>query len=629
MRSRNRLDQDSGEDAMSPRSREEPARALEAHVSDMPPRYAGRGGDDEKVSTSNSTKSRDKISCLDGLRGIACLIVFNYHFLWPWTPAIMLGYGALPPRSPEPYWGLPSLPIICLLHRGRAMVAIFFAISGYVLCRHILRAIHERRLDTAYRSLASAVFRRVFRLYTPPTISMFLVAILAQVGVFRSEKAIFTGPDSIYINGTVTTAELRVNATCVNGTHAATGIPGVAQFLGLQSPIYVANATFWDNSTWNETLCLNSTSQLFGPPLLYSLEVELESPSNDTTGLNGTIELDAFTTHSSLKGKTKSVKEKARSVKEKSKNDLNITESLNLTWVQLGGNWEEHPFIHDNMTYALKNFTRAYAEWANPFNFGHYHPRYDPHTWTIPMELRGSMVLYIFLLGTAALQAKWRLRIGATLSGYSLILGRWDIATFVGGMVFSELDIRRASDPQQDGATLVPPATSSTRGRYNSAQRPTGKENAAWWILFIISLYFLSYPDAGAEYTPGFVFLSDWVPRYYHPLSGWMYYEAIGALMLLHCILRSPRIRAFLEGRFPQYMGKVSFSFYLIHGPVLHSLGFWIMPRLFDNFGRTVGYVIGYVIQLSVTFYLTNLWYRKVDIWSMTVGRRIESHLKE
>ncbi|KAK7428066.1 hypothetical protein QQZ08_005498 [Neonectria magnoliae] len=602
--------------------------SAKGHQPDLLPRAEEKGKDKDKdrvsasASASGAARNRDKIRCLDGLRGIACLIVFNYHFLWPWTPYIMLGHGALPPRAPEPYLNWPSLPIICLLHRGRPMVAIFFAISGYVLCRHIIRAIHERRLEAAYQGLASSVFRRVFRLYIPPSISMFLVAILAQVGVFRSEFSIYKGPDSSYINGTVTVAQL--NRTCANGTFAASGAVSIAQYLGLQSSAFLdlGNTTNWNDTL---TLCLNGTSQSFGPSLIYKVadEVEAELALLNATKTNDTLS-QALETLAPAKLSPRSFFHK-NEVKPPIPEVSNVTNSVNLTWVQLGGSWEEHPFIHDNMTYALKNFTRAYAEWANPFNFGHYHTRYDPHTFTIPMELRGSMFIYIFLLGTAALKAKWRLRFAGFLSAYSLTLGRWDMATFLGGAMLSEMDIRRADAGQV--SSIVPPATAGWRGRRAGFNPSHRQAKLMRWIGIFVALYFLSYPDAGAEYTPGFVFLSSWVPKYYIPLSGWMFYQAMGALILLNCVLHSPFLRRILEGPTAQYLGKVSFSLYLVHGPVLHSLGFWIMPRLFERLGRVGGFVVGYIILLSVTMYLTRLWYRKVDMWSVTVGKRVEKAL--
>ncbi|KAF9878891.1 hard surface induced protein [Colletotrichum karsti] len=615
--------------------------------------HNGRGSQhenyDEKSKGQNSDprrNSRDKIRALDGLRGIACLIVFNYHFFWPWTPFIMLGSGANPPGAPEPYVGWHQLPIICLLHRGRPMVAIFFAISGFVLCRHILRAIHERRVEAAYKSLASSVLRRVFRLYIPPTISMFLVAVLAQLGAFKSETAIFKGPDSAYINGTVTFAYPQLGDSCVNGTVAAAGARGVAKQLQLQTPLTLGNLTNLTAST--DQLCLNRTSHLFMPAVLYnfvdSLEAQAKHENKSANATHVVVEPTKPTsktrpredkTGSSTAGHLEKIWGKHKSSHEQTPKEAeaaaaaaraaNFTNTHNITWVQMGGSWEEHPIIHDNMTYAIKNFTRVYAEWANPFNFAHYHTRYDPHTFTIPMELRGSMFIYLFLLGTAAVKSRWRLAIGAFLSAYSLIFGRWDMAAFVGGTVLSELDIRRASDPDED--LLGYPRKTAAGHHKTGLARSVLSSTATRWLATFVALWLLSYPDAAAEWTPGFVLLSSLVPRYYIPLSGWMFYQSMGAILLLPCVLRSPVLVRLFEGRLAQYLGRISFSLYLVHGPVLHSLGFWLMPRLFENFGRAQGYVIGWVVLMSVTLYLTNLWNKKIDGWSTTVGRRVERAL--
>lgn len=600
------------------------------------PRTKDRYDDEEKPSsfatpTARRGGNRDKIRCLDGLRGIACLLVFNYHFLWPWTPAIMLGYGALPPRAPEPYESWISYPILCLLNRGRPMVAIFFAISGYVLCRHILRAIHEKRVEAAYQALSSSVFRRAFRLYLPPTISMAIVAVLAQTGAFRSEFAVYKGPDSKYINGTVTVGKiLREHHECANGTVMVTGPMGVAEYLNVPDPAILANASDWEG----QHVCVNSTNRAFSPALLYTIpDPEKRYKANKTAiklGLEEDLTEDYAAVEEAFYDKLMGIKKSQNQIKTLTNSTRGRTQRIEqeLKWVQFGGSWEEHPFIHPNLTYAAQNFTRSYAEWANPFNYGHYHPRYDPHTFTIPMELRGSMLLYVFLLGTAALQYKWRHRLACFLSAYSIFIGRWDMGIFMGGMVLSERDIRSAEDePRRDGS-MIPIAP---RGRTGAGfwKSPAGRRLSRWMTI-VLALYLLSYPDSGAEYTPGYVFLATWFPKYYIPLSGWMFYQAIGALLLLPCILRSPALVSMLESPLAQYMGKISFSFYLIHGPVLHCLGFWVMPRLFDRFGQgLMAYAVGYIMLLGLSLWLSNIWCRKVDGWSVGVGKRVEKFMME
>ena len=510
------------------------------------------------------------------------------------------------------------------------MVAIFFAISGYVLCRHILKAIKERRVEAAYKSLASAVFRRAFRLYIPPLITMLTVAILAQIGAFRSEDDIFKGPDSRFINGTVTFGYAR--RPCTNWTKALDTTNDMARYLNLSTPAYLLNVTGKTVSEWDPVyqFCLNDTSKLFGPSSVYNLANSSEQQWwRIALGMEKAppeVKLPPIVEQAP---ENEGEKEPEKAAGPETEDGLApvvnpwIPQYENWVWVQMGGSWEEHPIIHNKTIWAIGNYTRVMAEWANPFHFGHYHPRYDPHAFTIPMEFRGSMVNYIFLVGTAAMQARWRLILGAFLSAYALLIGRWDVSIFVGGMLHSELDLR---GPRSQGHARTP---SMGHGRLAGLWRIVYRTRVFRWFCILVALYFLSYPDAAAEFTPGFMFLSGWVPKYYNQLSGWMFYEALGALILLPCILRSPLLRMLLDTPVAQWFGKVSFSFYLIHGPVLHSLGFWIMPRLFEMIGFVPGLMLGYVILLATALYLASWFHEKVDTWSMTVGRRIERHMLE
>ncbi|KAA8573717.1 hypothetical protein EYC84_005286 [Monilinia fructicola] len=70
-------------------------------------------------------------SYLDGLRGVASLLVFFCHFTEENIPFMVPSYG-LPIDDPVPS-SFMQLPFFRVLYSGRPMVHIFFVISGFVL----------------------------------------------------------------------------------------------------------------------------------------------------------------------------------------------------------------------------------------------------------------------------------------------------------------------------------------------------------------------------------------------------------------------------------------------------------------------------------------------------------------
>ncbi|KAL8685689.1 MAG: hypothetical protein Q9218_007600 [Villophora microphyllina] len=118
-------------------------------------------------------------SWLDGLRGVAALIVFFHHSSQIWLRGLRPGWGS----SPEAYH-IMQLPVLRILFSGGAMVSIFFVISGYVLSTKPLRLAQQGRNEELLATLASSTFRRGPRLYLPCVVSTLLTAVLAMAGAF-------------------------------------------------------------------------------------------------------------------------------------------------------------------------------------------------------------------------------------------------------------------------------------------------------------------------------------------------------------------------------------------------------------------------------------------------------------
>lgn len=117
-------------------------------------------------------------SYLDGLRGIASILVFFCHYTENNHPYLVPTYGLNKDQTSS--W--LQLPFLRIIYSGRPMVHIFFVISGFVLSYKPIKAIHSQDLDKCYEILSSSTFRRPFRLFGPCIVSTAIIALLMQAG---------------------------------------------------------------------------------------------------------------------------------------------------------------------------------------------------------------------------------------------------------------------------------------------------------------------------------------------------------------------------------------------------------------------------------------------------------------
>jgi peptidoglycan/LPS O-acetylase OafA/YrhL len=118
-------------------------------------------------------------SYLDGLRGLASMVVFICHFTEENHAYFVPSYGLNPDRLPSSWL---QLPFVRLIYSGRPMVHIFFVISGFVLSYKPIKAIHAANFERCFSLLSSSTFRRAFRLFGPCIVSTFIIMVLIQMG---------------------------------------------------------------------------------------------------------------------------------------------------------------------------------------------------------------------------------------------------------------------------------------------------------------------------------------------------------------------------------------------------------------------------------------------------------------
>jgi len=202
----------------------------------------------------------------------------------------------------------------------------------------------------------------------------------------------------------------------------------------------------------------------------------------------------------------------------------------------------------------LKNFSFVFRTGGEPWF------SYNFHAWSIPVEFKGSIVIYTSLLAFSRSTRNARLWCQAGLMFYFMyITDAAFYAMFVAGMLLCDLTLLASSHDLPHFLTRLTP--------YKTHIFPP---------LFLLSLYLGSVPSHSAEITalrasPGWYFLSFLKPQaVYDPK--W-FYLFFAATMLVASIPHLPRLKSFFENPFNQYLGRISFALYLVHGPVLWVLG--------------------------------------------------------
>ncbi len=133
--------------------------------------------------TNAPTDGNVSTSYLNGIKGIACLIVALMHFINAFYPAVFNEEGVFASHLP---WALDAhitqTPLMSLIN-GRLMVGVFMVISGMVITMQVMRCSDRRKL-------AQIVSKRYFRF----TLTLFffcaLVFILRSLNLFYAEKLV-------------------------------------------------------------------------------------------------------------------------------------------------------------------------------------------------------------------------------------------------------------------------------------------------------------------------------------------------------------------------------------------------------------------------------------------------------
>jgi peptidoglycan/LPS O-acetylase OafA/YrhL len=207
-----------------------------------------------------------------------------------------------------------------------------------------------------------------------------------------------------------------------------------------------------------------------------------------------------------------------------------------------------------NWYIELKNFSFIFNQGGKPWFV------YNFHAWSIPVEMKGSIVIYTAIMALSRSTKNARLWYEVALIVYFLyVADGWYCAMFLAGMLLCDLD-------QLAARGQLP--------RWIARLEPL--KNFVYYHLFAMAIYLGGVPNENQDINilrknRGWYYLSLLKPQAVFDYK-W-FYIFWAATFLVASTPRIPWLKHVFETRFCQYLGRISYALYLVHGPVLWTLG--------------------------------------------------------
>lgn len=230
------------------------------------------------------------------------------------------------------------------------------------------------------------------------------------------------------------------------------------------------------------------------------------------------------------------------------------------------------PDRQSNLFWELIAWVRETGKFVDFFRMGFLFTYYNIHTWTIPVELRGSMYLFIWLFAMHQLENRTRIisQVGMIILLAILSPAGW-YACFFSGMLTSELDMLGASVA---GVT----STAAISLPWDGAFRWLREQKTLRWVILHMMLLgglWLGGQPSSDDQTQdeilnsclGWPTLNRMIPNVYRDEHGtfrwfWLFWAA---WMTLVSVKEIPWARAIFEARFSQCKFNAVYSLFFFH----------------------------------------------------------------
>ncbi|OTA62039.1 hypothetical protein K449DRAFT_330710 [Hypoxylon sp. EC38] len=260
------------------------------------------------------------------------------------------------------------------------------------------------------------------------------------------------------------------------------------------------------------------------------------------------------------------------------------------------------PFHH-----SLSSYLEYLDMESNPWDWSaDFSGFYNPQLWSIAVEFRGSMVVFLLLVGLAKTRTAVRLAVEGVLMAHCFGHKRWDVALFIAGMTIAELEVLLKKPKNPSARKLV---------------------NVLLMSSMILGLFLCGYPRDHNTQTPGYMW-----SKYVWPFTAYRrrFWLAIGAILFVGPMAFLPSAQSVFLTRPARYLGRISFALYLVHGLGNRTVGKWLLNTCWALIGKegfwpyAISYTISTMLYFPVVIWASDVFWRGVDVPSTNFARWFE-----
>ncbi|PNS16176.1 hypothetical protein CAC42_1939 [Sphaceloma murrayae] len=280
------------------------------------------------------------------------------------------------------------------------------------------------------------------------------------------------------------------------------------------------------------------------------------------------------------------------------------------------------PNVWSHVIFCARYILSAIDVFGLPFDDG-----LNPQLWTIPLEYRGSLAVYTYIIALQRSTSRYRRVVLALILFWLYYRNYWDLAGFTAGLLMADISVRPTSDLQ----------TVEQKPRCT----PTRRSSSAVTAMLLVTGIYLFCSSDSVDLPPGYGLLawfepSTWKSQGDHAdpqINPRFMWKTIGAASLVFALIRSPSLQIPFRSRFLQYLGRISYGIYCVHQLVYRCLRERVRWWAFDLLGNEYGvndwlsWIITATVCWPIILKLGEWFTTFIDKPSQSIAKRMEAFM--